>query len=120
MLIGSPTLELYVNSWNAKYSSDKIYITTRTSMTDSIGWGYYVGDAENSTTYDVSKSNSDPLYYLYTSSYESCNGYWLVSPSAYNGNRVMRVNYNGSVGSNNYNNTELSFRPVVCLPSNIF
>ena len=120
MLIGSPTLELYVNSWNAKYSGNTIYTATRTGMTDSIGWGYYVGDAENPTSTSVSRSNSDSLYYPHTSQYESCNGYWLASPSAYGDSDVMYVGYSGSVNINSYNYTNRAFRPVVCLPSNIF
>ena len=120
MLIGSPTLELYVNSWNAKYSGNTIYTATRTGMTDSIGWGYYVGDAENPTSTYVSRSNSDSLYYPHTSQYESCNGYWLASPSATSDDYVMVVGSNGSVYNDYYYGTNRAFRPVVCLPSNIF
>ena len=75
MLIGSPTLELYVNSWNAKYPNNKIFTAKKTDMTDSIGWGYYVGNSENPTTTYVSESNSDSLYYPHTYSWNKCDGF---------------------------------------------
>ena len=88
-------------------------------MSDSIGWGYYVGDSENPTNYSVNKSNTDTLYYPHNNVYEKCEGYWLDSPSAYLTYNVMFVSCGGGVNGYSYNSTIFAFRPVVCLPSNI-
>ena len=118
--MGSPTLDLYLNSWNSKYPSDQIYTAIRTDFPDSIGWGYYIGDSENPTTYKVRKSNSDILYYPHTSEWNSCDAYWLASPSANQSDTIMYVDFSGYLCHNqNYQNNR-AFRPVICLPSSIF
>ena len=118
--MGSPTLDLYVNSWNAKYPSNKIYTAqTENAMSDGYN-GYYVGNSENPTTYGVSQSNTDTLYYPHNDQYKSCNGYRLASPSANTTEYVMFVYFNGAVSYSSYNIlANFAFRPVVCLPSNI-
>ena len=118
---GSPTLDLYVNSWNAKYPSNKMYIAKKTDMNDSVGWGYYVGSSENPKGIIMNVSNtsgySDPLYYPHKTTYESCGGYWLASPSAFSNTGVMLIYCGGIVNAYDYNNSGLSIRPVVCLPA---
>ena len=125
--IGSLTLDLFVSSWNTKYSSEQLSKDKNTEMTDSIGWGYYVESSEyttNSTRTSVNLSSapgySNTLYYPYTSTYERCDGCWLASPSAKDDTRVMSVAYGGSLGYNTYSATYRAFRPVVCLPASAF
>ena len=86
--IGSPTVEMWMDSWNAKYPGDKVY---RKASTSSSYPGYYVGTSENPTSdcIEASEMNQkegykDKLYYPHTSEYNLCNAYWLASPSVYN------------------------------------
>ena len=135
MLIGSPTLDLYVNSWNEKYPSNQIYTAQTTSaMSDGYN-GYYVSvtnDPPTTSEYSAyiymsgAPGYSDTLYYPHTSEWNSCYGYWLASPSAYDVHPyayevyyVMYVSCGGNVAQNSSNCASYAFRPVVCLPSSI-
>ena len=139
--MGSPTLDLWQASWNAKYpnkeetyTTNQLYKAKRTGMSDTIGWGYYVSRTNNPPTTSEtfvsmsgsegyiksSSGNYDTLYYPHSSTYSSCSGYWLASPSAIYANSVMLVSYSGSVSYGRYSGANYAFRPVVCLPSSIF
>ena len=120
--IGSPTVEMWMDSWNTRYpnSSDQIY---RKASTSTSYPGYYVGTGENPSSYNMSLSAKEgyknKLYYPHTSGYNSCNGYWLASPSAYSSNYVLYVYYDGYVNGSNYSSSNLGVRPVVSLNSGI-
>jgi len=121
--IGSPTVEMWMDSWNARYpkSSDKIY---RKASTSTSYPGYYVGTSSDPTgSYSINNSRKDgysnKLYYPQTSSYNGTNGYWLASPSALGSNFVLCVDYYGYVNRYNYNSSDLGVRPVVSLNSGI-
>ena len=126
--MASPTLELYVNSWNAKYPNDIIYTAQRENSNIDGLYGYYVSTTNNPPTtseYSAIMSNKigyhDVLYYPHTSKYESCDGYWLASPNANDASLLMAVQYVGKVSyGGSYYTSTYAFRPVVCLPSNIF
>ena len=119
--IGSPTLNMFVASWNEKYPSDKIYCNNDSAT------GYYVGTTTNptSTYIDSSVMNqkegyNNTLYYPYTSATsDSCYGYWLASPSAGNTSSVMYVLCNGNVDYSYYYYTYYGVRPVVSLSSGV-
>ena len=133
--IGSPTVEMWMDSWNTRYTnnSDQIY---RKASTSTSYPGYYVGTSEDPTgSYYIDNSvmnkkegYNNKLYYPHTSSFNSCNGYWLASPSAYGSSDVLNVNYGGRVlfvycgGGVSYNGCDtgyLGVRPVVSLNSGI-
>ena len=123
--IGSPTVEMWMDSWNTRYpnSSDQIYRKAGTSTSYP---GYHVGTGENPSSYYIESSvmnkkegYKNKLYYPHTSVYNSCNGYWLASPSADRGNYVLYVNRNGLVSNYNYSSSYLGVRPVVSLNSGI-
>ena len=121
--IGSPTVEMWVDSWNARYpkSSDQVYRRASTSTNDP---GYYVGTNPDPTgSYSMNlrgkEGYNNKLYYPHTSGYNGTNGYWLASPSAYDSNYVLRVDCDGRVYYNDYNNSYLGVRPVVSLNSGI-
>ena len=128
--MGSPTLDLYVNSWNTQYPEDTIYTaTTVTAMNDGLN-GYYVGTTENPTTtnlnYQVMQEKdgyNNTLYYPHHEWIDNCDCYWLASPSAGNERGVAYVYVNGFVGNYYYgcpyNYNSAALRPVVSLPSNI-
>ena len=137
--MGSPTLELYRDSWNAKYPNTDTYTTnqiytatTSSAMSDGLN-GYYVSRTNNPPTtseYYAGMSGSqgypdathaDPLYYPHagSSQWNSTTAYWLALPSARDTSRVMAVDYSGYVGSIDYSSTNCACRPVVCLPSSV-
>ena len=91
---GSPTAELLMKSYNAKYGTNVDYTTGQ----------------------DIDES------YLYTLSgrgENECLAYWLASPNVSDDSAVWSIGYNGSVGMNSYNFTNKGLRPVVCLSSDI-
>ena len=121
--IGSPTVEMWMDSWNARYpkSSDQVY---RRASTSTSYPGYYVGTSSDPTgLYSINNSAKEgynnKLYYPQTSSYNGTNGYWLASPSARGSSYVLRVDYNGYVSDSSYNYSNLGVRPVVSLNSGI-
>ena len=123
--MGSPTLDLWVKSWNTSYPEDTLYTNTRTGMSDSMGWGYYIGASVNSTStwidLSIKTGYNNTLYYPYKQGIDSsrCYGYWLASPSAYYTSFVMYVGCSGLVDYSNYGNLRYAARPIVCLPSDI-
>lgn len=99
--MGSPTLDLYVNSWNTKYPADTIYTaTTVTAMSDGLN-GYYVGTSENPTEDTIfsysSEGYNNTLYYPHQNDIDATQGYWLASPSAYSIDYEMYIDYVGAV-----------------------
>ena len=120
--IGSPTVEMWMDSWNARYqkSSDQVY---RRASTSTSYPGYYVGTSQNPSTYYIvlsaKEGYNNKLYYPQTSSYNGTNGYWLASPSAGDSNAVLYVDYSGNVSYGSYTSSHLGVRPVVSLNSGI-
>ena len=120
--IGGPTVEMWMDSWNARYqnSSDKLYCNNSNTN------GYYVGTSENPSSVNIDyrvmsakEGYNNKLYYPHTSSYNRTDGYWLASPSAYSSYNVLFVRYNGYVNFNNYCISSGGLRPVVSLNSGI-
>ena len=125
--IGSPTVEMWMDSWNARYpnSSDQVY---RKASTSTSYPGYYVGTSSDptgsyyidSSVMRVKEGYNNKLYYPHTSIYNNgTNGYWLASPSAYSSSYVLRVSYGGNVSNSACDNSHLGVRPVVSLNSGI-
>lgn len=124
---GSPTLELWVNSWNAKYPSDTLYTEYSADVNNSGYNGCYISDStelDTNESYYISLSSktgyNNALYFPHQNSVEEqCSGYYLASPSAEDSNQVMYVNCGGDVGDSSYDFDGYAFRPVIKLPSNI-
>lgn len=92
---GGPTIEMYVASWNEK-GYTKLYTSTNST-------GYLIGTTKNQTTTEVNMSDdivgySDILYYPYKDICESCNSYWIASPSAYDTDCLLFLDYIGRIG----------------------
>ena len=119
---GSPTLELWIDSWNKVYPDDMLYTAYKNNMSDGYN-GNYVGTSPNPTSTSIYLSQKagyqNPLYYPHTSSWDGTYGYWLASPSAYATSSVMFVGSYGGVNFHDYNATGYAFRPLVCLPSSV-
>lgn len=132
--IGSPTLELWTNSWNTTYPYDKIYTSQTTDAMNDGLFGNYIDFVENSTTYGISLKEkegwSNALYFPYKMKEDECYGYWISSPSAQRAddcgvctievNKSGKSSYSASLSGNGSGNRNMAFRPVICLPSSIF
>ena len=120
--IGGPTVQLWMDSWNARYPEQKVYCDSANAN------GYYVGTSSKPSTYNMSlnqnKNNGGELYFAnnfraLTDGNNPVNYYWLASPSADYSDCVLHVGSGGNVNYYNYNDSILGVRPVVCLQSNI-
>ena len=121
--IGSPTVEMWIDSWNERYPKDKLYRKASTSTSNP---GYYVGTSPDPSTTSISgdtmkvkEGYSNKLYYPHTAMYNETQGYWLASPTAFHGNMMIELFYNGDVSHDSYYNNALGVRPVVSLNSGI-
>ena len=116
--IGSPTIEMWVKSYNEK-GYTPLYCNN-TNLT-----GYYIGNSDTPTTtyYNITNDTNtgylDTLYFPHDSSVDDCRGYWLASPANLNEKKILMVTYQGSLGNDNYNYSGWSVRPVVSLKSDI-
>ena len=122
-VIGSPTIEMWINSWNERYPEDKIYWRANNSNT-----GYYVGKKLNPTTENIQPEEiinkegyKNLLYYPHNEEFNSSYGYWIASPSIAhsNGKNILRINRNGAIDYNEYNVNIMSVRPVVSLKKDV-
>ena len=117
--IGSPTVEMWMDSWNKRYPSDKLYCNNTNTN------GYYVGTSSSPTSTSINNGAKEgyknKLYYPHTSIYNNTTyGYWLASPSAYYISECVLIVYcSGDVNSYSYNVSSLGVRPVVSLNSGI-
>ena len=127
--IGSPTVEMWIESWNDMYPSDKLqYSPTDTSQT-SEGYGYMVGLYGGTLSRNISDTvmkekdgYSNTLYYPYPSagSDVKCKGYWLASPSSNYGSQILCIKCNGKVDYDIYYRSNYwGLRPVVALKSGV-
>ena len=130
--IGSPTLEMWVKSWNAKstlqlkteYDSTGYYIgpTTTESLSEIAAEGDSAkGGKEVEVSSDYNLYSEGSLYFPYTSSHNGCSGYWLASPSMGGPNYMTIVagGYVGQPGCYDYADITNSVRPLVSIPSSL-
>ena len=119
--IGSPTLEMLVASWNAEYPTQKLKFGVNST-------GYQIAKESGSLTTWISVADyegfDNTLYYPHnkpgsTSTWNSCYGYWLASPSAFGTNLLLLMHYSGIVANTGYSNFYYGVRPVVCLKSTV-
>ena len=123
--IGGPTVQLWMDSWNARYqnSSDQLYCNNSNTN------GYFVGSTSKpqnsySTSSNSKKGNGGELYFAnnhsaLTDGNNRVDYYWLASPSARDSGFVLYVHYSGNVSISTYDYYYGGLRPVVCLQSNI-
>ena len=118
--IGSPTVEMWMDSWNARYPEDKVY---RKAGTNPRYQGYFIGTNPDPTvSYTISSSvmsakdgYNNKLYYPQN----GANGYWLASTSAADSDRMIDVYCDGRVDYDMRTASSLGVRPVVCLGTEI-
>ena len=120
--IGSPTLEMWVASWNEK-GYTPLYCNNCTAE------GYYIGSTDKPETNRLDKISTldsngynDTLYFPHKETYEGCSGYYLASPSAntFNlGGDLKGISPQGIIGNVTYDSCRDGIRPVVALKSNV-
>ena len=123
--IGSPTVEMWMASWNEIYPDDMLYCNNADET------GYYVGTTDTPTSYTIISSvmstkagYNNTLFYPHKT-YDNldgtdagdCYGYWLASPSASNTSSVLYVFCGSGVANQPYNYNAVAVRPIVCLKS---
>lgn len=122
--IGGPTIELFLKSYNEKYS-DENYNDGKYQAKATSEIGYKLsGDGGNtwiggfSMSYFMNKD--DPLYVI--NSKDEADGMWIASPTDfYTENEIINIYYSGKLTSSDLRVTSpsLGFRPIVCLNSNV-
>ena len=125
--IGSPTMEMWVKSWNQKHGKKSDDENKVQLYYDSNYSGYFIGETEmpsSNRSVDVNLTGKtgyeeDELYFPRKSQVEGCAAYWLASPSADAKTCVAGVYFNGFVGDNGFERTWLGIRPIVRIPSDI-
>lgn len=84
---GSPTVEMWVDSWNQKgYGTLKDGVTEETSLMETEGYGYRVGKLEGDLQEFLnisadSNGYNDVLYFPHKSTVDSTERYFLASPT---------------------------------------
>ena len=125
--IGSPTIEMFVESWNdiyGYYPTQALQYAPLARSQSTEGNGYKIG--EESGTLGACISNAtmsgksgyrNTLYYLSTGGANRYGsyGYWLASPASDNDWQIMDINAWGGINRSAYNYTFRSLRPVVAL-----
>lgn len=113
--IGSPTLEMFIKSWNEKYPNRKLYYSDGE-------YGYYIGEQENPTTngvYGIEELKQDKLYNIVPDKFSDDGmGFTLSSPNAKGKDRVCNVG-KSNVALRDPFSDYYGVRPIVCLKSNV-
>ena len=121
-VIGSPTIGMWIDSWNERYTSEKLYYNKTNN------YGYYIGiDPENATTsIDNSKKQGykNELYYIkkfrgYKDGNDTVDYYWIASPAAEWWSENFIVCNNGNIYSSNTDKNHGALRPVVSLNKDV-
>ena len=118
-VIGGPTLELFIASYNNTHETDINYEVTN-EIGYSIKWS-----TDSSYSYYIEGLNTTEALYINDATDNRAYGYWLASPSAdydyryYESYSLFGVGYSGNVNHRGYSNYDRASRPLVCLKSEI-
>ena len=114
-VIGGPTIEMFNASYKATHSEKYI----EEEVTDATGYKVK-WNTDSSYSYSISGLSTSELENLYViNDQTNAYGYWLASPSASNGNFLLRVSCGGYVYSLDYTSSNPGLRALVCLRSNV-
>ena len=127
--IGGPTLEMFVKSWNQKYSGVPGY-------SEAVCWwntnlkGYQLTNTkDNEFHLYLEGYENAPLYFL-DHTEDACWAYWLASPSIRTwredgtegllGSCKQAIKFNGWIAAGGLGTGKAGIRPLVCLKSGIY
>lgn len=106
LAIGSPTIEMWCNSWN-----DKGYTKANISLGEK---GYKINNDEGG----IYENINDQLFWPVNSNKQK--GYWIASPADYSAAGLYSVDQAGMGGSSHFNNNAyMCLRPVVHLKNKV-
>ena len=106
--IGSPTVELYVASFNAT-------ALTNGATEITLGVGTY-GYTDNTTSNQISTSYNNGIY-----NYDGSSYWWLASPSNLDDGFELHVyGRSGYLNGDGVISNSRAVRPIVCIPTSIF
>ena len=114
--IGSPTIEMFVASWNAMYADTlKLYL-------NSERYGYRLVDESGSEIRNEMSEvkggyANNSLHFPSIEEKNGCFGYWTASPNCGTSEFLGRISYFGKFGNTYYENDAYSLRPVVHIKS---
>ena len=115
-VIGGPTIEMLMNSYSQKHG-----VQYKAKASSTTGYQISTDNGTNWKNYMTTSSEyldkEDSLYVI--KSQTNAVYMWVASPSANGTIHVMTVYYDGWVTSNAYSTTNVGFRPLVCLNSNV-
>ena len=111
--IGVPTIEILLKSYSQKYN-----VNYQAKAIDSVGYKVSNNNGSTLNYYIDNMFNLKDSQYI-INSLSKARGMWVASPSNYNSNCVFNVNYVGLMNYNNYGNSDIGFRPLICLKSDV-
>ena len=120
--IGSPTIEMWMSSWNNLYENvdGKLYCDNTNEN------GYYVGLKPNMNTSYISsdlmigkKGHINKLFNVHSDIYNSTYGYLIASASSESINNLVVFGNDSAIRNNYYYDQGSSIRPVVSLKTGI-
>ena len=124
--MGSPTIELWVDSWNESYPNEMLYIVYSDDCFDAGYGGWYIGDTANPdvnyscmVTFEDKDRDNYTLYFPPLQEDMNCSGYWFSSPSADSDSRVLFAGKDGQISYEDYSGGSNAFRPIIKLPTNV-
>ena len=117
-VVGGPSLDMIFDSYNQFTNQNSMYQTKATSAIGyqfsedgGITWNHYSSNTSKFLT------QNDELYRI--SSQNNAIKYWTSSPSAFGSDHVIGIGSLGTINYYGYQNTDLGFRPIACLKSNV-
>ena len=110
-VIGGPTLELFIASYNDIHETDINYEITNET-------GYKVKWSTDSK-YDsmLGVLNTSESLYINNLTYTKASGYWLASPCSNGSSAVFNIIPDGYVNNSGCGTTGIGLRPIICLKS---
>ena len=134
--MGSPTLELFRDSWNTNDGYPTLYIVQDSEASSDGLYGYNIGTTPEADNYRLKVSNdeiawNDVLYFPTGGKNGNYDGYWLSSPvrtdSGYLGSIDWYKDNSSSIGLDTfrvdgnfmYSRQTFSIRPIIKLPTSI-
>lgn len=121
--IGSPTLEMWLASWNECHPEGSIGY----DISSEKGISVFVTGTEgiqNASSYNITLSKvlmpNDDLYFPYSSRVANVKSYYLSSPAHSNYPRSFLISYDRGLEYNDdFSGWYKAIRPVVCIPSDL-
>lgn len=119
-VLGGPTVEMFCESYNKTHEGLDVIPKSKDNSNSYYQYGYKVqkGEALDNWTGDLKATTQTELSTGINNMHFKCY-YWLASPSAEGPDHVMLASSNGYVSYSGYSYGNCSFRPLVCLRSNV-